>query len=49
MCNVRRDGSTGASPFPTSDGSFVSVDEQGLLAERVNQDDAAAAVVTVRG
>lgn len=29
--------------------SFVSVDEEGLLAERVNQDDAAAAVVSVRG
>lgn len=29
--------------------SLVSVDEEGLLAERVNQDHAAAAVVSVRG
>lgn len=36
--------------FLSLDGrSFVSVDEEGLLAERVNQDHAAAAVVSVRG
>lgn len=29
--------------------SFISVDEEGLLAERVNQDHAAAAVVSIRG
>lgn len=49
MCKVRRSGSAGPAPGPASDGSFVSVDEQGLLAERVNQDNAAAAVVAIRG
>lgn len=49
MWKVRRSGSAGAALVLTSDGSFVSVDEQGLLAERVNQDNAAAAVVAVRG
>lgn len=46
---MRRDGPAGASLVRTSHGSFVSVDEQGLLAERVNQHNTAAVVVAVRG
>lgn len=49
MCKVRRGASAGAALVPTSRRRFVSVDEQGLLAERVNQDNAAAAVVAIRG
>lgn len=49
MSKVSRGGSAGAVLVPASDGRFVSVDEQGLLAERVNQDNAAAAVVAIRG
>ncbi len=46
----RRGGSHRVSLCLSLDGrSFVSVDEEGLLAERVNQDHATAAVVSIRG
>lgn len=46
----RRGESDSVSFFLSLDGrSFVPVDEEGLLAERVNQDHAAAAVVSIRG
>lgn len=45
----RRGGSNSVSLFLSLDGrGFVSVDEEGLLAERVDQDHAAAAVVSIR-
>lgn len=46
----RRGGSNSVFLFLALDGrSFVSVDEEGLLAEGVNQNHAAAAVVSIRG
>lgn len=46
----RREESNRVSRFLSLDGgSFVSVDEEGLLAERVNQDHTATAVVSIRG